>query len=86
MILQKAWLSVKSASPLIDTNISKYPIHMVSGLYTSSQALLAYCYRANANNTAPAVIMIAIRTFLGSSLASLLTSREKYTPTSTAVR
>lgn len=77
VILQNAWLSVNNASPLIDMNINKYPIHIVSGLYTNYHALLAYCYRANANKTAPAVIIIAISTFFGYNFTSLFFIREK---------
>lgn len=58
----------------------------MSGLYTRPHALLAYCYRVTANNTAPIVIIIAITTFFGYSLESLFTIREKYTPTITAVK
>ena len=39
-----------------------------------------------ANKTAPAVIIIAMRTFLGYSLESLFFTLEKYTATTTAVK
>lgn len=66
--------------------MSRYPIHIVSGLYTSYHVLLAYCYLNKAKITAPEVIIKAISTFFDYSLAELFFILEKYTPTTTAVK